>query len=175
MPLNTGLPRATNHRDVLLGFRAQLIAQLGDIFPDDTITLQDPDEWVDGIPEQTINSTFICIAPTDAEFPEEIQIGGGATTCMEWGAVGVWIFSTDRLDQVGHMAAALFDENEGLLELKRRVLRALVGVDLTGGDGPQPLLAELVPAKTFDKPRKNPQGLWFIKLVFGALFMWDLS
>jgi hypothetical protein len=158
-----------------LAFQAQLVAQVGDIFPAETVTLQDPDEWDGGIPEQTINTAFLCVAPTDAEFPEEIQIGGGAMTCMEWGAVGVWIFSDSRLDQVGHMAAALYDENEGLLELKRRVLRALVGQDLTGGDGAQPLLAELVPAKQFDKPRKNPQGLWFIKLVFGALFMWDLS
>lgn len=175
MPLNTVLPRATNHRDVLLAFQAQLQYLIGDIFPAETVTLQDPDEWVDGVPEQSINSTFICIAPTDGEFPEEFQIGGGTQTCFEWSAVGVWVFSNSRLDQVGQMAAALYDPNEGLLELKRRILRAMVAVDLTGGDGAQPLLSELIPAKSFDKPRKNPQGLWFIKLVFGALFLWDLS
>ena len=30
MPLNTGLPRATNARDVMLAFQAQLIVQLQD-------------------------------------------------------------------------------------------------------------------------------------------------
>src|SRR5512135_2121305 len=174
MPLGTVTTRATNTREVMLGLWKQLADNLGDIFPAETIFLSDPDEWQAGAPEQQITTEFLCVCGTDADLPEETQIGGGQFTTFKWGGFAVYIFTDSRLGQVGHQAAALYDPEHGLYELERRVMRALVGSDPVG-DNALPLLAELTPARSSFKPRRNENGLWFMKLEFGAGFLWDLS
>ena len=177
MPFETFNVRATNARDVMLGIHRQLIAQLADIIPEEVIILADPSEWEDseGQPEQTITTAGLTICPTDSEMPEEFQTGGGAATCFEYAGVEVTILADSRKDQTGHMAAALYDADDGLFELKRRVLKALVGVDISGGDPNVFLLAELVPVRRSNKLKKNPQGIWFTTVEFGTLFLWDLT
>lgn len=175
MPLTTtSSGRFTNLRDVLLSVHAALVNGLLDIFPSETIVFADPDAWDNGVPEQLISSSFLAVCLSDAEFPDDVQVGGGAAATEEMSAVQVHIFSNMRLDQTGQMPAVLFDENEGLLELKRRVLRAIVGADLTG-DNVNPLLSQLVPVRRAAKPRKNPQGIWFLTVEFGLSFFWDLT
>lgn len=174
MPLTTTSARFTNPRDVLLAIQNALIAGLADIFPAETIMISDPDEWEDGAPEQQMSSSFICIAMTDSEFPDDVQIGGGANTCEELGGVVVYIFSDSRLDSTGQMPAVVFDPNEGLLELRRRVMRVLVGSDPLG-DNAMPLVSQLIPVRRAAKPRKNPQGIWFTTLEFGTSYFLDLT
>lgn len=174
MPLTTVDPRSTNIREVLLSVRAALIAGLSDIFPEEAVMLADPDEWIDGAPEQQISTAFLTISLTEANLPDDVQVGGGAATTEQLAAVAVTIFTDSRLDQTGQMAAALFDKSEGLLELQRRVMRALVGTDLIG-DNVQSLLSQLTAARIVAKPRRNPQGIWFTTLVFGVSFFWDLN
>jgi hypothetical protein len=175
MPLTTNNPgRFTNTREVLLAVHRQLVSNLADIFPEETIVLADPDDWDGGlIPEQLINSTFLVVCLTDSEFPDDVQVGGGANTCEELGGIQVHIFSDSRLSQLGHTGGIL-EENEGLLELKRRVLRALVGTDPTG-DNAYNLLSQLIPIRRATKPRLNPQGIRFLTLDFGISYFWDLT
>jgi hypothetical protein len=174
MPLTTVTSRFTNPRDVLLAIQRTLVAGLVDIIPEDGIIISDPDEWESGIPEPMLSGPFLAISLTDSDFPDDVQIGGGAAACEELMAVAVTIFSNERLDQTGHMPAAVYDIDEGLLELKRRVLRALVGTDPTG-DNALSLLSQLVPIQHGTKPRKNPQGVWFLVLICGTSFFWDLT
>jgi hypothetical protein len=178
MPFETFNVRATNARDVLFGIQRQLVQQLADVIPQEAVLLADPSEqWdgEDGQPEQTISTGGLTICLTDAEMPEELQTGGAAATCFEYSGVEITIFADNRLDQVGQEPAAVFDADNGLLELKRRLLKALVGVDLTGGDPPVPLLSELIPVRRSRKPRKNPSGIWYLTVEFGTLFLWDLT
>lgn len=173
MPLETVNARFTNPRDVLLAFQQQLTAALVDVIPDDGVIIADPDEW-DDAPEPQLSGPFITLAYGDSQFPDDVQTGGGAATCEEIVPLVVTIFANERLDQTGHMPAAVFDDEHGLLELKRRVLRATVGTDPTGGDA-LPLLSQLVPIRNASKPRKNAQGVWFLSLTFGVSFFWDLT
>ena len=72
------------------------------------------------------------------------------------------------------MPEAVYDIDQGLLEIKRHVLRVLVGADPLG-DNALPLLSQLVPARSSSKPRRNAEGVWFLSLTFGASFFWDLT
>lgn len=165
----------TNTRDVVMAIQRLLINQLSDIFPEETIVVSDPDNWEDGkAPENLMQSQFLTVCPGDSTFPDDVQIGGGANTTEELGTVEIHIFSDARLDQVGQMPAAVYDESEGLFELKRRVLRALCQADPTG-DNQMPLVSQLIPAISATKPRRNAEGIHFIKLTFGASYFWDLS
>lgn len=175
MPLTTITARSTNTRDVVLAVQRLLVAQLADIFPEEAIMVSDPDSWDgDNTPEAMMSTSFITICPGDSTFPDDVQYGGGLQTIEEKATLELYIFSDSRLDSSSRMPAAVYDENEGLFELKRRVLRALVMQDPTG-DNQLPLLSELLPVYSSTKPRKNASGVHFIKLVFGVPFFWDLS
>lgn len=175
MPLTTVTARSTNTRDVILAIQRLLISQLGDIFPEETIVISDPDEWENGAtPENLINSEFITICPGDSTFPEDVQIGGGTHTVEELGTLELYIFTSSRLDQTGTMPAAVYDPEEGLFELKRRVMRALCQADPTG-DNRMPLVSQFIPIQNGTKPRKNASGIHFMKLTFGINYFWDLT
>jgi hypothetical protein len=175
MPPRTVTARFTNSRDVLLAVQAALVNGLVDIFPDPAaIMISDPENWDDGVPEPQISTAFLTVAPTDSDFPDDTQVGGGQFACEELAGVAITIFSDSRLDQTGQMPAAVYDPNEGLFELKRRVLRVMVGADPVG-DNALPLLSQLVPIRRGTKPRKNPQGIHFITLEFGTSHFWDLT
>jgi hypothetical protein len=164
----------TNPRDILLAIQRALTDGLADCIPADQIVISDPDEWESGTPEPHLMGPFLCIALADSDFPDDVQIGGGQYTAEELAEIVVTIFSNERLDQTGHMSAAVYDPEAGLLELKRRVLRALVGADPTG-DNALPLLSQLIPVRRSTKPRKNAEGVWNLAVTFGVSFFWDLS
>jgi hypothetical protein len=175
MPLTTQKFREGNLREVVLAIQRLLIRELADIFTEGTILITDPDEWEAGeSPENLINTSFVTLAPGDATFNEELQYGGGIQTVEEDNLFNVYVFSDSRLDQTGVFPAAIYDENEGLLELKRRVLKALVMADPTG-DNQLPLLSQGVYITSSSRPRKNTSGVHFIQLAFKVSFHWDLS
>jgi hypothetical protein len=174
MPLYTVNPRFTNPRDVLLAIQRALVDGLADILADDQIIISDPDEWDNGTPEPMLSGPFLTLCLSDSDFPDDVQIGGGQLACEELAAVNITIFSNERLSQTGHMPEAVYDIDQGLLEIKRRVLRVLVWADPLG-DNALPLLSQLIPARSSSKPRKNAEGIWFLSLTFGASFFWDLT
>lgn len=175
MPLTTVTARMTNTRDVVLAVQRLLVNQLSDIFTEETVVISDPEDWDNGeTPETLINSSFITMCPGDSVFPDDVQYGGGVNTIEEKETLELYIFSDARLDSTSKMPATVYDENEGLFELKRRVLRAMCQSDPTG-DNQLPLLSELLPVISCTKPRKNASGVHFIKLVFGIPHFWDLT
>lgn len=175
MPLTTQTARFTNTREVVLALQRLLQTQLADIFTEETVVITDPDDWENGAtPENLLQTSFLTICPGDSVFPEDVQIGGGTQTVEELGTLELYIFSDARLDQTGTFPAAVYDENEGLFELKRRVLKALCQVDPTG-DNQLPLLSQFIPIQSAGKPRKNGSGIHFLKLTFGISHFWDLQ
>jgi hypothetical protein len=170
----TTTPRSTNTLEVVAAVQKQLISQLSDIFPEDCIAVTDPDEWEDGTPENLINNIFMALCPGDSTFPEDTQIGGGLETVEELMTLEVYVFSAGRGDRTETYPATVYDPQEGLFELKRRVLRAMCQADPTG-DNQDPLVSQLIPVFSATKPRRTPSGIWFIKLVFGIPHFLDLS
>lgn len=174
MPLTTVSFRLTNTREVTLAVQRKLQNRLADIFPEEAILLADPEQWDDGPPASVAESSFLAVCPGDSQFPEDVQSGAVPITVEEIGTAEVTIYSSMRLDRTGSMPAAVWDETEGLLELKRRVILALAGADLTG-DNALPLLSQLIPVRTADKPRKDSTGRYYLKVVFGICYFWDLE
>lgn len=175
MPLTTITARFTNTRDVILALQRLLVNQLSDLFTEETIVITDPDDWDNGqTPENLINQEFITLCPGDSTFPEDVQIGGGANTVEELGTLELYIFTSNRLDQTGTMPAAVYDPNEGLFELKRRVMQTLCQADPTG-DNQLKLLSQFMPIQSCSKPRRNSSGVHFIKITFGLNHFWDLT
>jgi hypothetical protein len=175
MPQTTITDRSTNTREVVLALQALLVSQLADLFTEETVVITDPDSWDSGqTPENLIATSFITLCPGDSDFPDDVQVGGGANTVEELGTLELYIFSDARLDQTGVFPAAVYDPNEGLFELKRRVLRALCQADPTG-DNTKLLVSQLIPIRSCTKPTKNSSGVHFLRLVFGTSFFWDLS
>ena len=175
MPLFTETARFTNSREVVLAVHRLLISKLaGYDIPQERIVIADPEQWEDGPPTTLIDETLFTVCPGDSEFPEDVQIGGGLNTIEEIAAIEVTIFAARRLDQNGTMPAAIYDENDGLLEQKRRVMKALCQADPTG-DNALPLLSQFAPIRTSSKPRKDSTGLFILRLIFGTPFFWDLS
>lgn len=174
MPLFTQTPRFTNTREVFLAFQSMLRSKLADIFPEEAVLLADPELWENGPPEPRIATSFLTICPGDSTAPDDVQTGGGTNTTEEFETLEVTIFSDSRLDSTGSFPAAVYDENEGLFELKRRVLVAMCQADPTG-DNQLPLLSAFTFFISWTKPRRFDSTLLFIKLVFGTQHFWDLS
>lgn len=160
----------TNHRDVLLAVQELILADMADLsFSEATVVVSD-----DPSPPANMRAQlFMTICPGDSQFPDDVQTGGGADTVEELAVVLVTLFSARKTDQVGRMPLAVYDPERGLLEIKRRVMRALVGQ--YPDRNRFPLLSDCIKIRRSTMPRCDESGLYSLMLEFGTSFFWDLT
>lgn len=119
---------------------------------------------------------FVSVSPGDGEFPEGHQIGGAENQCTEDGTIVVTMFSRMQLDGADYAPSMLRDESKGLMEIKRLVLKALVGWDATTADDESTFLRQLITVLSSTAPMYDEKnGYGFLSLTFRAGFDWDLS
>jgi len=114
---------------------------------------------------------FVTVSPGEGDFIEGEQAPGNITE--EW-YVTVTAYSRIRLDSTDHDQKLLRDASRGLLILKKKLLAALVGQDITdtGGDT---FLRQLLFAKRAERPRHDrDKGIAWISVTFGVHFDWEL-
>lgn len=169
MSQETSVSNFTNHRDVLLAVQDLILSELaGQEFSEANVVVTDEPEP----PANMRHQIFMTICPADSQFPDDVQTGGGAATVEELAVVLVTLFSARKTDQVGRMPQAVYDSETGLLEIKRRVMRALVGQ--YPDRNRFPLLSDCIKIRRSTTPRHD-EKLYFLTLEFGTSFFWDLT
>ncbi|HWA98205.1 MAG TPA: hypothetical protein VG713_06915 [Pirellulales bacterium] len=119
---------------------------------------------------------FVTVCAGDGEFPEEMQVGGAEDQCTELIELVVTGYTRLKLDQTDHETQLLHHDHRGLLEIKRRILKALVGVDAIDPESGATFLRQVITAAHSSRPaydQKNQLG--FISLSFRVSWDWDLS
>lgn len=115
---------------------------------------------------------FVTIGLGDSRFAEGEQVSTNVTEESDVVVVG---WTRIQLDPTDHGRNVLYDAKRGLIPLKLKLLKALVGHDLTDASGDTMLRTLLycnrVGTPTYDKGKK----IGFIALTFGVDFDWDLT
>ena len=130
--------------------------------PDAVQTPRSGDYWV-----------TVYIGPGQFDVPN--QIGGGAEQLTETIPVIVTAYSRVRLDPVDEGEKTFHSATRGLYVLKAKLLKALVGHDLTDSDG-NTFLRQLLYATRAAVPIVDKaEGRGKIAVEFGVEWDWDLD
>ena len=114
---------------------------------------------------------FVTVAVAHGTFAEHEQVPGNVT---EDGMITVTGYTRIKLDSSSD-TKLLHDDTRGLLVIKRKILKALVGVDLVTEEGGR-FLRELVLAKVSSQPNYDPdKGIGWLSMDFGVSWDWDIT
>ncbi len=120
---------------------------------------------------------FVTVSSGDGVFPEGEQDAGNLTE--EW-IVIVTAYSRIRLDSPDHDERLLHDPRRGMFELKRKILKALVGEDVLYQGNT--FLRNLLYVKRAPRPQvvqipgsSGNSGLALISLEFGVDWDWNIT
>lgn len=125
---------------------------------------------------------WLTVAPGGGTFEPEEQVPATETlpgNVTEESEVTVTAYSRLKTDRTNSDHDLLLEDARGLLSIKRKVLGALVGQDVTDADG-NTFLRQLLFAKTATAPDlANLAGVEAafgrIAITFGLVYDWDLS
>ena len=121
------------------------------------------------------------LSPGDGQFDEGLFDGGGEDQCNEQSTLTVTGYCRTHLDPTDRDDALLTDSTTGLLEAKRKILRALAGKDVTLSGGDTFLRELLTPIRASAPTAGKLEGeglgvtLAFTSVDFLCSFDWDLS
>lgn len=122
------------------------------------------------------SNLFLTVAPNEGQFDPGLHDGGGIDQTTEEAGVVVSIFNRIHLDRGGRDGKLMSESARGLLTLKRLVLKALSGYDLSVSGNP--LLRNLMAPLKCSAPRRiDEEGrlIGAISLYFSTDFDWDLQ
>jgi len=121
---------------------------------------------------------FLTISPGQGRFVEGEQAIGNVTE--EWTVI-VAAFIRIHLDEAGRDLEVLLQTGRGMFPIKRRILAALVGHDLTDDNG-ETFLRNLLYVIAVAAPRvieggrtSGPLSLYQMTLEIGVDFDWELT
>ena len=141
--------------------------------PEQCYEVANPDE----IPSVPIAGHWWCtVAGGDGQFVEGNQ---DASQCSEQTEVIVTAYTRIQTDMTDHAENLLHDPARGCFEMKRRLLKALCGVQLVTPSGDL-FLRQSVWASRSSPPRNGKHSetgefIGMIQLAFRIEFDWDLS
>lgn len=163
--------RPATQEEVLLGFVALLKAEFAEW--DDTAIY-----WTEtAVPDTENNLTlFIQVHAGAGEYDQGIQGGAGTDVLQEDCYVGVTIWHRCELDPSGRGEQSLFKAGEGLLAVKRRVLKALSG-KLLRDTNSIVIATRTIRVMSAMEPRMATSDgtLDSLGAYFSVAFDWDLS
>ena len=118
----------------------------------------------------------VTVAPVGGIFDVELQIGGGAGQLMESETWTVTIYSRLNLDRAHHDEQLLRHAIKGLWPLKQKLLKAIIGVDLTINDDDDTFLRQLLYVTRSGAPKYDPdKHVGWLSVDVAIDFDWDLS
>lgn len=117
---------------------------------------------------------FIQVSPGGGSFDQGILAGG--PRAEETALFGVTIWRRSHTDRAGRAQDSLFNETEGLLAIKRNVLRALTGKMLVDGSSRQIATGTIKPQQALEpNTGATDPPLDSLAMYFQVPFDWDLS
>lgn len=115
-----------------------------------------------------------CVIPMAGTFDDSEFTGGGQFAVVEKTGVTVILFSRHKLDQAGESTYWMADGTNGILELKRLVLKALTKwVPTSGSD--RLVISAIQPIHSDPPQRNNGDKVGDLALTFATDFEWDLT
>lgn len=165
--------RSTNQSDVLASIIQLLInCPLG--LNDETCFLAwEPYPPEEMLPMLAAGDRFVTVAVSDSEFDEDINVGAGQYTATENTGVVVTIFGRYELDRTGKAVDALTNYTNGMLSMKKQILRALLAADPQWNL--QPLLRNFIQPRHASAPAYLKDfKLGALSIFFSVDFDWDL-
>jgi hypothetical protein len=119
------------------------------------------------------------VSPGGGSFDTEMEVLGphdpADTTVVEDATFNITLYTRIQTDQVGRSDDIVQSRGLGLLEMKRRVLRALL-VDWEPEKGSNQLLRDMLHPVSAGDPDYDETARWgSMSLTFGTLFDWDLT
>ena len=121
---------------------------------------------------------FITVAEGGGMFPLEDQ---HPQQCMESWSILVTVYTRVKLDRSGHDQQLMVDASRGLLRLKRQVLRAVVGEDLTTDEeSPDSARSEFLRSHLHVNHAQRMEydqaaGIGWLTIELGVEYDWDLT
>ena len=113
----------------------------------------------------------IAVSPGASTFPEEEQ---HTAFCIEHQFVSTTIYTRVELDPVDKAEQLLLEATRGLYQVKRLVMKSLVGADLLHQG--QPFLAQLLRLESAQEPNYDQQKrVAWLELVWRMTFHHDLT
>ena len=171
-------PVATNQVDVCNAIVTRLIAEISGFNASTCFLTCQP---LQELPENIKTGAVVCsVSPAGGPFDESAYAGGGENVLIEDAAVHVVLYNNVRTDRRRHDVESLTKASEGLLTVKRLVLKALAGHRLQDGSSNELLVEHGVMPIQSDSPRsqwddEKRRGIGDIGLLFRTPFLWDLS
>ena len=153
--------------DVLTAISARLVSQLSldAALVFEVVNPMAPPPVIPG------SDTFLTVAVGAGDFLIEEQ---ATVQCAENADFTVTGYCKISLDDPGRESIFLKDSTRGILPLKRRILKALIGHDLVSGSNN--FLRDLLYAKRAGAPDYDPEKLvGWCSITFGVHFDWDLT
>jgi len=119
---------------------------------------------------------WVTVSPGDGDFADgQWQAGGGANTLMELATTIVCGYTRIKLDSTDRDDKLLHELKRGVLPVKKKLLKALVGQQLTDTTGNN-LLISLIQARHAETPNyDNDKQTGWITLHFATPFQWDMT
>ena len=160
--------RPATQQEVLEGFITLLQAEFAD-WDDSAIYWTD----TENSEASTNMSRFITVYAGGGTFDQGALVG---SVVDEDAIVAVKIWHRSEIDNKGHSGESLFQADDGLIPLKRRVLKSLTNKMLTGTDSMQ-IATETIKPQSSGEPSTSDgdNPLDTLALSFAVKFEWDLS
>jgi hypothetical protein len=118
---------------------------------------------------------FLTVSPGNGHYDVGMQNGGGRDQLMEQSSVSVTAYTKIRLDAADRATKLLHEVHRGVLPLKKKILDALVGVDLEDAEGNTFLRQPLYAMQSWAPRYNQDSGIAAIAVAFGTDFDWDLD
>jgi len=114
---------------------------------------------------------FVTVAPGEGQFEPGEQAPRNITE--EW-SITVTGYTRPKVDSTDHDEKLLRDAARGLLVVKHKILKALVGEDIQNKNRDE-FLRQLLYAQHSSRPQFDKEkGIGWISIDFGVEFDWDL-
>lgn len=163
---------ATTQKAILDAIVARLRDQVSD-FNSTTLTLVATAEQADQSSKR--NHIWGAVLPMQGSFDDAEFTGGGHHSLVEHTGATVILFTNRRTDQAGHAEGWMSDSAEGLLELKRLVLKALTKWVPVNGSSERIVINALQPIHSDPPQKANGEKVGDLALTFSTDFEWDLT
>jgi len=126
---------------------------------------------------------WLAVSAGEGTFPQDLLTGGVVEQCTEDGSFQVTGYLRCHLDPTDSDEQTLIREARGLMEIKRKILKSMAGVDLQVGGNE--CLRELITPRSSVAPRimevvgddagDENLRIALVGVVFSLMFDWDLS
>lgn len=127
-------------------------------------------------PHLPSDNLMVTVSPNGGTFPEEFTAGGGEFQCTEDTSAIITILSRFQANRPGHEQALLSDQARGMLRMKKLILKAVTGKNLTSTVDANLVLRNLMAPRQSSTPEYvGDEQLAQIGITVSLMYDWALT